>query len=101
MPTIILDEIETGVSGELAHRMGEIMKAISSGIQVITITHLPQIAGKGSQHYRVYKDERGVQTQTFIQRLSYDERVMELAQMLSGKNISDAALLNAKELLSI
>jgi DNA repair protein RecN (Recombination protein N) len=99
LPTIIFDEIDTGVSGEIAHRMGEIMKTMSSDMQVITITHLPQIAGKGAQHYRVYKDDSGLQTQTHITRLKTDERINELAQMLSGKNITDAALLNAKELL--
>jgi DNA repair protein RecN (Recombination protein N) len=99
LPTIIFDEIDTGVSGEIAHRMGEIMKAMSAGMQVITITHLPQIAGKGAQHYRVFKDDSGLQTQTHIQRLANNERINELAQMLSGKNITEAALLNAKELL--
>jgi len=99
LPTIIFDEIDTGVSGEIAHRMGEIMQTMSKDMQVITITHLPQIAGKGAQHYRVFKDESGLQTQTHIKRLKNDERITELAQMLSGKNITDAALLNAKELL--
>jgi len=100
LPTIIFDEIDTGVSGEIANRMGEIMQSMSSDMQVITITHLPQIAAKGAQHYRVYKDETGQQTQTHIQRLSTDERLDELAHMLSGKNVTDAALLNAKELLA-
>jgi DNA repair protein RecN (Recombination protein N) len=99
LPTIIFDEIDTGVSGEIAHRMGEIMKAMSKDMQVITITHLPQIAGKGAQHYKVYKDDSGAQTQTHIIRLEQEQRITELAQMLSGKNISDAALLNARELL--
>jgi DNA repair protein RecN (Recombination protein N) len=100
LPTIIFDEIDTGVSGEIAHRMSEIMQAMSSDMQVITITHLPQIAAKGAQHYRVYKDDTGEQTQTFIQRLTTEERVEELAQMLSGKNVSQAALQNAQELLA-
>jgi len=100
LPTIIFDEIDTGVSGEIANRMGEIMQTMSSDMQVITITHLPQIAAKGAQHYRVYKDETGMQTQTHIQRLNKNERLDELAQMLSGKNITDAALLNARELLA-
>jgi len=100
LPTIIFDEIDTGVSGEIANRMGEIMQTMSSDMQVITITHLPQIAAKGAQHYRVYKDETGTQTQTHIQRLNKNERLDELAQMLSGKNITDAALLNARELLA-
>ena len=99
LPSIIFDEIDTGVSGEIAHRMGNIMQSMSKDMQVITITHLPQIAGKGTQHYRVFKDESGLQTQTHIQRLQTDERITELAQMLSGKNLTDAALLNARELL--
>ena len=100
LPTIIFDEIDTGVSGEIANRMGDIMQSMSFEMQVITITHLPQIAAKGVQHYRVYKDESGLQTQTLIQRLNDNERINELAQMLSGKNVTDAALLNARELLS-
>ena len=99
LPTIIFDEIDTGVSGEIAHKMGEIMQSMSTDMQVLTITHLPQIAAKGANHYRVYKDESGAQTQTHIERLSADERVVELAQMLSGKNVTDAALRNARELL--
>jgi len=99
LPTIIFDEIDTGVSGEIAHKMGDIMQSMSADMQVITITHLPQIAAKGAQHYKVYKDESGEMTQTHIQRLTKDERIIELAQMLSGKNVTDAALSNAKELL--
>jgi len=100
LPTIIFDEIDTGVSGEIANRMGDIMQNMSSDMQVITITHLPQIAAKGAHHYRVYKDEKGLQTQTRIQLLNPVERLDELAQMLSGKNVTDAALLNARELLA-
>ena len=99
LPTIIFDEIDTGVSGEIAHRMGEIMRTMSAEMQVITITHLPQIAGKGAQHYSVFKDDSGLQTQTHIRRLDQKERLVELAQMLSGKNVTDAALQNAQELL--
>jgi DNA repair protein RecN (Recombination protein N) len=99
LPTIIFDEIDTGVSGEIAHKMGEIMQRMSTDMQVITITHLPQIAAKGAQHYRVFKDESGVQTQTHIQRLNSQERITELAQMLSGKIVTEAALRNAQELL--
>ena len=99
LPTIIFDEIDTGVSGEIAHRMGEIMKDMSSDMQVIVITHLPQIAARGNQHFRVFKDESGRQTETQIKRLNKDERVAEIAQMLSGKVVSDAALKNADELL--
>jgi DNA repair protein RecN (Recombination protein N) len=99
LPTIIFDEIDTGVSGEIAHRMGEIMKEMSTEIQVITITHLPQIGAKGAQHYKVFKDESGEQAQTFIQQLNPDERVKEIAQMLSSDRLTDAAILQAKQLL--
>ena len=101
LPTIIFDEIDTGVSGEIAHKMGEIMQAMSADMQVLTITHLPQIAAKGANHYRVYKDDSGAQTQTRIVRLSAEDRIVELAQMLSGKNVTDAALRNARELLML
>jgi len=100
LPTIIFDEIDTGVSGEIAHRMAEIMTSLGKDMQVITITHLPQIAAKGKQHYRVYKDDSGLMTETHIVRLNQADRISELAQMLSGKNITEAALKNAEELLS-
>ncbi|OIP82463.1 MAG: DNA repair protein RecN [Porphyromonadaceae bacterium CG2_30_38_12] len=100
LPTIIFDEIDTGVSGEIAHRMGEIMRDMSNSMQVITITHLPQIAAKSSFQYRVFKDDSGLQTQTYIERLSDEMRVNEIAHMLSGKNISEISILNAKELLT-
>lgn len=99
LPTIIFDEIDTGVSGEIAHRMGEIMFQMSRTMQVITITHLPQIAAKGEHHYRVYKDDSGSQTETYIQQLSATERVDEIATMLSGKVKGEAAIQNARELL--
>lgn len=99
LPTIIFDEIDTGVSGEIAHRMGEIMQKMSEKMQVITITHLPQIAAVGTQHYRVFKDESGYQSETQIQLLNEEERIRELAQMLSGKNITDEAIKNARALL--
>lgn len=101
LPTIIFDEIDTGVSGETAHRVGEIMQLMSKEMQVITITHLPQIAGKSAHHYRVFKDETGKQSQTQIVKLSTEERINEIAQMLSGKNITPAAIQNARELLGI
>lgn len=100
LPTIIFDEIDTGVSGEIAHRMGQIMLQMSRTMQVITITHLPQIAAKGEHHFRVYKDDSGQQTETYIQRLSVTERVDEIATMLSGKVRGEAAIQNARELLS-
>ena len=99
LPTIIFDEIDTGVSGEIAHRMAEIMTNLGNDMQVITITHLPQIAAKGKQHYRVYKNDSGLMTETHIERLKQSERITELAQMLSGRNITEAALKNAEELL--
>ncbi len=99
LPTIIFDEIDTGVSGEIAHRMSDIMIGMSKIMQVIVITHLPQIASKGQHHFKVYKDESGQQTETHIQQLSGNERVTEIASMLSGEVTSEAALQNARELL--
>lgn len=100
LPTIIFDEIDTGVSGEIAGRMGEIMKEMSISTQVITITHLAQIASKGTAHYQVYKDSSGTSTETRIQQLNPQARIQELAAMLSGKTVTEAALLNAKDLLN-
>ena len=100
LPTIIFDEIDTGVSGEIAHKMGEIMKSMSENMQVFAITHLPQIAGKGKDHFKVYKIIKENQTQSELKLLSNDERVIEIAQMLSGSTISDSALNHAKELLN-
>jgi len=99
LPTIIFDEIDTGVSGEIAHRMGEIMQNMSETMQVICITHLPQIAAKGKTHYKVYKDESSHQTSTHINLLTQEQRIEEIAEMLSGKNPSQAARQNAIELL--
>lgn len=100
LPTIFFDEIDTGVSGEIAHRMGDIMAELGIKMQVVTITHLPQIAAKGSAHFKVYKDESGQKTETFMLPLSYNERINELATMLSGNKPGEAAIQNAKELLS-
>ncbi|MHB9056535.1 MAG: DNA repair protein RecN [Paludibacteraceae bacterium] len=99
LPTIIFDEIDTGISGEISGRMGEIMKKMSESTQVIVITHLPQIAAKGHVHYNVYKDNSGKQTETHIHQLTPAERIQEIASMLSGKTVTEAALMNAKELL--
>ncbi len=99
LPTIVFDEIDTGVSGEIAHRMGEIMESMGRDMQVVAITHLPQIAARGREHYKVYKDESGDQAQTFICRLDPADRVVELAKMLSGEQVTDAALSQAEELL--
>lgn len=100
LPTIIFDEIDTGVSGDIADRMGDMMKEISDKIQVITITHLPQVASKGLIHYKVYKTDNEQYTTTNIKELSTEERIEELAQMLSGSKINEAAILNAQSLLN-
>jgi len=100
LPTIIFDEIDTGVSGEVANKVGQIMERLSRNLQVITITHLPQIASKGISHYFVYKDEEGATTYTRIKQLSPKERVLEIAKMLSGDKPGESALQNAKELLN-
>ena len=99
MPTIIFDEIDTGVSGEVADKMGQIMQEFGSKMQVIAITHLPQIAAKGKAHYFVYKDHEGSTTTTNLKKLTIDERIKEIAQMLSGAKVTDAAIENAKEML--
>jgi DNA repair protein RecN (Recombination protein N) len=100
LPTIIFDEIDTGVSGEIAHKMGDILKQMSENMQVFAITHLPQIAGKGKEHIKVYKVIKEDQTTSELKLLSKEERVMEIAQMLSGVNVSESALNHAKELLN-
>lgn len=100
LPTIVFDEIDTGVSGEVANKMGELMKVISKDIQVMSITHLPQIAAKGSAHWSVYKDHNADKTLTKIIRLEDDERVIELAKMLSGDKLSMVAKENARILLN-
>mgnify|MGYP002639756556 CR=1 FL=1 len=100
LPTIIFDEIDTGVSGEISNKIAGIMQKMSANMQVITITHLPQIAAKGNQHYKVFKEEINGVTTTNLKKLSEDERIVEIAEMLSGKNISDSAITHAKELLN-
>lgn len=99
LPTIIFDEIDTGISGEIARKMGEIMQTMSASMQVVAITHLPQIASKGRTHYKVFKDESGETTQTRIACLTADERIVEIAEMIAGKNPSRSALDSARELL--
>lgn len=99
LPTLIFDEIDTGVSGEIANRMGEIMKEMSQKMQIFAITHLPQIAAKGSAHFKVSKATIGEDTQSELKLLSEEERVVEIAQMLSGTVVSDSALNHAKALL--
>ena len=100
LPTLIFDEIDTGVSGEIAIRMGEIMKAMSQTMQIFAITHLPQIAAKGNAHFKVFKSTVGEDTQSELQLLNEEERVLEIAQMLSGAVVSDSALNHAKSLLN-
>lgn len=100
LPTLIFDEIDTGVSGEIAIRMGEIMKEMSNTMQIFAITHLPQIAAKGDSHFKVSKSTVGDDTQSELKLLSQEDRVLEIAQMLSGANVSDSALNHAKQLLN-
>lgn len=100
LPTLIFDEIDTGVSGEIAIRMGEIMKEMSLKMQIFAITHLPQIAAKGDSHFKVFKSIIDDATQSELKLLSQDERVIEIAQMLSGAVVSDSALNHAKALLN-
>ena len=100
LPTIIFDEIDTGVSGEVSNKISAIMQQMSKNMQVIAITHLPQIAAKGNNHYKVFKKEIKGITTTNLKQLSTEERVVEIAEMLSGKDISDSALTHAKELLN-
>jgi DNA repair protein RecN (Recombination protein N) len=99
LPTLLFDEIDTGISGEIAYKMGEIMKQIAERRQVICITHLPQIAVKGLHHYKVQKAESNGNTITTVNHLTVEERLTEVALMLSGANLSEAALHNAKQLL--
>ena len=100
LPTIIFDEIDTGVSGEVSNKIAAIMQQMSQHMQVITITHLPQIAAKGTQHYKVFKEEINGETTTQLKKLTSEERVREIAEMLSGKELSESAIIHAKELLN-
>ncbi|MFN8258714.1 MAG: DNA repair protein RecN [Bacteroidales bacterium] len=100
LPCIIFDEIDSGVSGEIAYKMGSIMLQMSEFMQVISITHLPQVAAKGNTHYLVYKQEASNHTATLIKKLNPEERLFEIAKMLSGENLSKEALENARVLLN-
>lgn len=100
LPTILFDEIDTGVSGEIALKMGEIMKKMSANRQVFAITHLPQIASKGDAQYKVSKETIAENTISKIVKLNSEERIVEIAEMLSGKQITDSALIHAKSLLN-
>jgi len=99
LPTIIFDEIDTGVSGEVSNKIADVMLSMSENMQVISITHLPQIAARGKQHYKVYKKEVNKQVETNIKELSKEERLNEIAEMLGGKQLTTSALAHAKQLL--
>jgi DNA repair protein RecN (Recombination protein N) len=102
LSTIIFDEIDTGVSGKIAEKMAQIMQEMgNNGRQVISITHLPQIAALGKTHYKVFKEDSNGVTNSKMIKLTNEERITEIAQMLSGSNITDAAISNAKELLKL
>ncbi|WP_412561152.1 DNA repair protein RecN [Winogradskyella sp. MIT101101] len=100
LPSIMFDEIDTGVSGEISNKMGDIMKQMSGKMQVFTITHLPQIAAKGNTHFKVFKTDMDNTTHTQLKRLDEDERIVEIAQMLGGVNITESAMAHAKQLLN-
>lgn len=101
LPTLIFDEIDTGISGETALKMGNVLDALGKNMQVISITHLPQIAARGESHYYVFKNENHSKTTTGIRRLSPEERIAAIAEMLSGKNPGSSALQNARDLLHL
>jgi len=100
LPTIIFDEIDSGVSGEIADKVGNLIKQMAGNMQVINITHLPQVASKGDHHYLVYKSSVDAKSATFIKLLDEKERLNEIAKMLSGDSVSGAAIENAKVLLN-
>lgn len=100
LPTLVFDEIDSGVSGEIANKMASLMVSMSTYMQIFTITHLPQVAAKGRQHLKVYKEATSHSTTTHLRVLNQEERIMEIAEMLGGKKISEAAIANAKELLN-
>lgn len=99
LPSIIFDEVDTGVSGDVANKIGEMMAEIARNIQVIAITHLPQVAANGDHHLRVFKTDTDVETLTRVEALDDEEHVMEIARMLSGKDLNQAAIENAKSLI--
>lgn len=101
LPAIIFDEVDMGVSGDIADKMGAIMQELSAKMQVIAITHLPQIASKGKEHYYVYKQDTPEHTATQIKKLTNEERITEVARMLSGATLTDASMANARELLNL
>lgn len=100
MPTIVFDEVDTGVSGEIAEQMGLMMRRMGDGIQVMAITHLPQVAAQGVEHFKVYKRDEGDRTVTHVEKLDHEARVSEIAAMISGSEVTEAARENARALLS-
>ena len=100
LPSIIFDEVDTGVSGDVANMIGEMMANIAQSIQVIAITHLPQVAANGDHHLRVFKADNELETLTRVESLNQQEHVMEIARMLSGKDLNQAAIENAKSLIN-
>ncbi|MCK4750221.1 MAG: DNA repair protein RecN, partial [Bacteroidales bacterium] len=101
MPTLIFDEIDAGVSGEIADKVGGIMERLAGGRQVVAITHLPQVASMGSDHFIVFKEDTEDATYTRIRKLNTEERITEIAGMLSGEAVTEAALSNARVLLRV
>jgi DNA repair protein RecN (Recombination protein N) len=99
LPTIIFDEIDTGVSGEVAQKIGSLLKRMGENLQLIAITHLPQVAGKADFHFKVEKSNTDDRTRTHVKVLTQDERIEEIARLMSGEEINEAALLNAKALM--
>ena len=100
LPTLMFDEIDTGVSGEISNKMGDIMSDMSSQMQIFVITHLPQIASKGDSHFKVFKQENEFTTSTNLIKLNNQDRIVEIAKMLEGDNISNSAVAHAKQLLN-
>ena len=101
LPTLILDEIDTGVSGRIAEEIGNVMQEMAKNMQLIVITHLAQVAAKGNNNYKVQKYDVSGKTQTQIVPLAQEEKLTEIAQLLSGSKITEAAILQAKELMSV
>jgi len=99
LPTLILDEIDTGVSGEVALKMGQMLGEMGKNMQLFSITHLPQVAARGQHQFKVYKTEENGVTKTFVKELTHEERLNEIAGLMSGDKISDAAIENAKILM--
>ena len=100
LPSIMFDEIDTGVSGEISNKMGDIMKQMSTKMQVFSITHLPQIAAKGNAHFKVFKTDIEDKTHTNLKKLNENERIVEIAQMLGGVDVTESAMAHAKQLLN-